>query len=85
MNDKGRTVQFVFKTIGQKKEWENYAESKGLSLPALAKFSLFQYRSHYKKIGGKIRVSTLESVMGEELNDGAVPAKAQPENSISET
>jgi hypothetical protein len=45
-----KTVEFSFKTAEEKKDYEDYAERHGSTLPMLAKMSLFQYRKRHPDI-----------------------------------
>jgi hypothetical protein len=40
-------VRFSFADVAQKAEYEAYAEGKGMTLSALAKAALFQYKARY--------------------------------------
>jgi hypothetical protein len=42
-----RTVSFSFDTVEEKADYENYARQKLMSLSALAKMALGQYRAKY--------------------------------------
>jgi len=42
-----RTVSFSFDTVEEKADYENYARQKLMSLSALAKMALCQYRAKY--------------------------------------
>jgi len=42
-----KSISFSFKTEDEKQEFIDYADGKGMTLSALAKMALFQYKAKY--------------------------------------
>jgi hypothetical protein len=67
------TVSFSFDTSEEKQHYTDYARSKGMTLSALVKMAVYQYRAKYPHRGAR------NGEVGKECeNTGIAPKTVQP-------
>ena len=60
-NDSKRSISFSFNTPEEKEDFLNYAGEKGMTLSALAKMALFQYRARFpEKLSKHVKTVCVE-------------------------